>query len=108
MRTEGLSWRLSLIHIFELRRCHLGFCGMDVGFRRAQGGPVKMCIRDRLSAYAPKLSDCFFELFLDIHAKGLILKDVVEHKFIGDGSCLLYTSHSILSFLRIQLSYRKQ
>jgi len=27
----------------------------------------------------------FFELFLDIHAKGLIQKDVVEHKFTGDG-----------------------
>ena len=62
-----------------------------------------------ISAYAPNLSDCFFELFLDIHAKGLIQKDVVEHKFIGDGRkggkgyTLLY-SHTRMRARREQIS----
>ena len=62
-----------------------------------------------LLVYTPNISDCFFELFLDIHAKGLIQKDVVEHKFTGDGRkggkghTLLY-SHTRMRARREQIS----
>ena len=45
-----------------------------------------------LFKYAPNLNHSFFELFLRIEAKVLNYKDVVEHKFKGEGegNTLLY------------------